>query len=178
MPATPQVLPSLRGEVPVPTDADRERLDAYIPRLRPGCECLMAPDAAGSQAFLLAALLVDGTSGDGELLGEDCSRDLEQLPAFVAEQYGRPVRELVRRFVSGERPGLPPPAVVAATTFSHRPMDEAQTGLRLRELAATGVDISLLRSQLAMTPEGRIESMVALARASRALQEAVAVADG
>lgn len=178
MPATAQVLPSLRGGASEPTDAERERLAAYLPRLRPGCERLMAPDAAGSQAFLLAALLVDGSSGDGELLGEECSRDLEQLPAFVAEQYGQPVRELVRRFLSGERPGLPPPLVVAATTFSHRPMDEAQTRMRLRELTATGVDISLLRSQLAMTPERRIESMVALARASRALQEAVAVADG
>jgi len=53
-------------------------------------------------------------------------------------------------------------------------LDPAQTRLRLRQLAAAGVDLSLLRAQLALTPEGRVESMTALADTCRLLGEAAA----
>ena len=101
----------------------------------------------------------------------------------MAEHDGWPLRELVGRFLVGERPSGPSAPIVAATTFSAQPLDMAQTHLRLRQLAAAGVDLSLLRAQLALTPEGRVESMLALADTCRLLREAaarteIAAADG
>ena len=138
-------------------------------RLLPGCERLMAPDAAGTHAYLLAGLVAEAEPRQAE-----SRHDLEQLPAFVAEYDGRSLRELVGRFLAGERPSRPSAPIVAATTFSARPLDPAQTRLRLRQLAAAGVDLSLLRAQLALTPEGRVESMMALADTCRLLGEAAA----
>jgi len=165
-----------------PTDESRDSLEARIRRLLPGCERLMVPDAAGTHAYILAGLLAEAELHPAEPR-RDLERDLEQLPAFVAEHDGWPLRELVDRFLAGERPSLSSAPVVAATTFSARPLDLAQTHLRLRQLAAAGVDLSLLRAQMALTPEGRVESMLALADTCRLLREAsalteIAAADG
>jgi len=154
-------------------DESRDSLESRMRRLVPGCERLMAPDAAGTHAYLLAGLVAEAEPRQAEPR-HDLERDLEQLPAFVAEHDGRSLRELVGRFLAGERPSGPSAPIVAATTFSARPLDPAQTRLRLRQLAAAGVDLSLLRAQLALTPEGRVESMMALADTCRLLGEAAA----
>ena len=165
-----------------PTDESRDSLEARMRRLLPGCERLMALDAAGTHAYLLAGLLAEADPHPAEPR-RDRERDLEQLPTFVAEHDGWSLRELVARFLAGERPTVSSGPIVAATTFSARPLDLAQTHLRLRQLAAAGVDLSLLRAQLALTPEGRVESMLALADTCRLLSEAaarteIAAADG
>lgn len=167
----PAVLP--RDAPGDPTDESRDSLEARMRRLLPGCERLMAPDAAGTHAYLLAGLVAEAEPHPAEPRC-DLERGLEQLPAFVAEHGGWPLRELVGRFLAGERPIVSSAPVVAATTFSDRPLDLAQTHLRLRRLAAAGVDLSLLRAQLALTPEGCVESMLALADTCRLLREAAA----
>lgn len=55
---------------------------------------------------------------------------------------------------------------------SAEPLDKEQTRVRLRELAAWGVDLSLVQASLEKTPTERVQRMIQLLDLTRALRSA------
>lgn len=55
---------------------------------------------------------------------------------------------------------------------SAEPLDEEQTRVRLRELEAWGVDLSLVRANLERTPTERVQRMIEMLEFSRDLRAA------
>ena len=133
----------------------------------------LAPDTAGSKAIVLASLVVDteeqfaatmDASTNRRALRVRTERALRDLPVLVREMPASSSREVVARFMT--RVHFPETEWAAyaqgSGAIDQHAVERQVTIERLQQLQRSGVDISLLKEQLRLSPAERIEAMLRL----------------
>ncbi|HEY8284765.1 MAG TPA: hypothetical protein VIJ28_10310 [Chloroflexota bacterium] len=162
----------------------RVRVLGLAKRLAPLLEDDLAPDAAGTTALLWASLLVEAEEHD--LQGKAArtirrsrrsrtNRALPTLPILAREHPGIPARDLIARFLDR----LPPSTSWTPAVRAPRVMDERRQAslASLHRLRQAGVDVSLLRTQLRLSPTQRLEAMLRLNAFTHDLVHAARLSD-